>query len=39
MEIFKMIRGFFSEVDWKLSKKKQGNQFPNLEYEFWKSRD
>ena len=36
VEIFKMVKEFFSEVDWKLSKWKQGNQFPNLEHEFWK---
>ena len=38
MEIFKMIGGFCLKwTDWKLSKKsKQGNQFLNLEYEFWK---
>ena len=23
-------------MEWKLSKEKQGNQFFNLEYEFWK---
>ena len=33
-----MIRGFFPQVDWKLSKKKQGNRFLNLEYEFWKEK-
>ena len=36
VEIFKVVKGFFSEVDWKLSRYKQNNQFLNLEHEFWK---
>ena len=36
VEIFKNDQRIFSKVEWKLSKQKQGNQFFNLEYEFWK---
>ena len=36
MEIFENDQRILSQVDWKLSKQKQGNQFLNLEYEFCK---